>query len=710
MKANIAKKLHNFQEVEMNIQEIINKAANILTPVWPIKKFIACNPLHGFEDLKFDEALEQSEEYYQNNREAKALNLVNCHMIKWCQAFLDEGQASLSMPNRELGFYQAWKSLAQFDSLLHENKPDRIKALLALEDNPKKVIEQCLRVLKVPELEWEEFLRKVFAQLSGWAGYIKNLETIDLCDRPSKPITLMDYMAVRLVMMTFLWPSAYLDITQNNFKKNNPVSNHINKIKKHEKSYDHDLYLKLPCMIDNIEKDINTNEKKVQMIFCIDVRSEPFRSRLEKRGAYETFGFAGFFGLPIKIINPNLGGHRDSCPAILKPKYSVDEIETKKKSYLFSLCKKVYKGLKYNFSTPFVLADMLGLWFGFKMLTKTYYPKLWEKKNYQSYKKYDLNMSLSEKIACAESALRGIGLTKNFSPIVIFCGHASQTDNNPYASALDCGACGGNSGAGNAKILADILNTHEVREGLINKNIYIPQETIFMGAEHNTTTDQVEIFKSNVDLEKEKLMIIRELEKALLEVKNQNSDKINAEDNAINWANVRPEWGLARNAAFIVAPRMLTKNIDLDGRCFLHSYEPNDDISGEILESIFVGPLIVAQWINHQYLFSTLDNLVFGSGTKITHNVVGKIGVMQGNASDLMHGLPLQSVYMTDTKAYHEPIRLRVIVYAPKNRVIDIIQKHAKLQNLFSGDWLKLIVLDPIDKQFYELGNDLCFK
>jgi uncharacterized protein YbcC (UPF0753/DUF2309 family) len=172
---------------------------------------------------------------------------------------------------------------------------------------------------------------------------------------------------------------------------------------------------------------------------------------------------------------------------------------------------------------------------------------------------------------------------------------------------------------------------------------------------------------------------------------------------SVNWSETRPEWGLAKNAAFIVGPRTLTEKLDLQSRCFLHSYDFRLDSDGKYLETILTAPMIVAQWINTQYFFSAFNPIIFGSGSKITHNVVGKIGVMQGNGSDLMHGLPLQSIQSTDIDPYHVPIRLLTIVLASKDTLNTIIKKHSNLQDLFFNHWVKLISIDPIDLKIYEL-------
>ena len=323
-----------------------------------------------------------------------------------------------------------------------------------------------------------------------------------------------------------------------------------------------------------------------------------------------------------------------------------------------------------------------------------------------------------DQVAFASGALKMMGLTDNFAPLVLFCGHGSTTQNNAYASALDCGACGGRHGAPNARILAGVLNSQAIRKALLDKDIEIPQGTYFMAAEHNTTTDQVELFATDVPgshtLALQKLKI--DLEKAraqntLWRMGELGERSANPARHAFSmsqdWAQIRPEWGLARNAAFIVGPRMMTKRVSLEGRSFLHSYDWKQDPDGSSLTTILTAPMVVAQWINSQYLFSTLDNVAFGGGSKITKNITGKIGIMQGNASDLMHGLPLQSVFKSDDKAYHEPMRLMSVVCAPRNMIEKIIKQQTVLQKLFGNGWVSLVCLDPELNERFILQRDL---
>jgi hypothetical protein len=170
-----------------------------------------------------------------------------------------------------------------------------------------------------------------------------------------------------------------------------------------------------------------------------------------------------------------------------------------------------------------------------------------------------------------------------------------------------------------------------------------------------------------------------------------------AQHKASDWSETRPEWGLAKNASFIVAPRSLTKQTNLNGRCFLHSYDWEMDITGQALEGIMQGPMVVTQWINNHYYFATVDNDLFGSGSKITHNVTGSYGVVQGNGGDLKMGLPVQSLNETDDHMYHQPLRLSVVIKAPLARVIEILERNAHLQTLVENVWIYLLVMDPHD-------------
>lgn len=726
----ISKSAYDSPSLEVSIKD----SWSMIPPLWPLKNFIAVNPIAGFEHLPFEEGLKQAKAYFQQKTIPKTMKDVNRESIKWLQAFFDQGQSTIHMPNRQLGFLKSTLSLLKFDKPLHKNHPQKLQWLQSLPQKPEAIIAEALLKLGVMAQEQKQFLTLMLTTLPGWAAYIQyRTNWADEQDAASQhTVTQSEYLAFRLVLTYLLGLKADTLIAWHQKALSEAdIREMYDEIISNEASYQSSLLRKF----ENREHAQQTTRPKAQLVFCIDVRSEPLRRALESQGNYETYGFAGFFGVPVAIENSITNESYASCPILLKPAYRI--IERPKGSHQSYYAahkrlqgiKKVYQSLKYNLTTPFSLAEVMGIANGLWMALRSLCPNTAEKIQSRLKNTTALNyettpdikaIPFEQQVIYGASILKIMGLTENFSPLIVFCGHGSTTQNNAYATALDCGACGGRHGGSNARILAAILNTQAVRQALIKQGIVIPDDTLFVAAEHNTTTDEVTLYTHNLCEQKAKQ--ISELKRDLEKSRNKNSLRrmkqmgVHSKKSrawkltalrAQDWAQVRPEWGLAKNAAFIVAPRAFTKNIDLEGRSFLHSYDWQKDKDGSSLSSILTAPMVVAQWINSQYLFSTLDNVAFGGGSKISKNITGKIGVMQGNASDLMHGLPLQSVYQSDQEIYHEPIRLTVMVYAPKTYIDSVIKRHAILQKLFGNGWLHLICHDPVENKKFNLQRDM---
>ncbi|MEM0927075.1 MAG: putative inorganic carbon transporter subunit DabA, partial [Planctomycetota bacterium] len=276
---------------------------------------------------------------------------------------------------------------------------------------------------------------------------------------------------------------------------------------------------------------------------------------------------------------------------------------------------------------------------------------------------------------------------------------------------LDCGACGGHSGEPNAKFAAMLLNRDDVRSGLSERGIELTEETRFVAAVHNTTTDGIEIFDEDQMPEafQSELGRLNDIcEVAGAKTRRERTPLLGAESpsdlrqRAADWSEVRPEWGLAGNAAFIIGPRSMTRDLDLNGRSFLHSYDQRSDPQGAVLETIMTAPMVVAHWINMQYFASTVDNRHFGSGDKTIHNVVGGFGVLSGNSGDLMTGLPIQSLH--DGKAHvHVPLRLHVVIAATRTAIDAILGRHENIKELVDNEWLHLIAVDG--DEVYRYGD-----
>lgn len=331
--------------------------------------------------------------------------------------------------------------------------------------------------------------------------------------------------------------------------------------------------------------------------------------------------------------------------------------------------------------------------------------------NYIKERFLNLGFTLEEQAKLADNFLRLISMVEDFPEFVFLVGHGSESDNNPYESALDCGACGGNSGYHNVRAMAYILNNKKVRELM---EIKIPESTIFLPCLHNTTTDDIEFFDEDI-VPAEKLNLLEEIkrdfEKASIRTRQERVESLpyaeSEEDvlvRAIDWSEMRPEWGLSKNIGVFVGKRESAMNSVLKNRFFMHSYDYTLDKDNSILKRILNGPFLIAQWINAEHYFSTVNNEVFGSGSKVYHNVVGKFGVFNSNYSDLQIGLPYQTVYYED-KAFHEPARIVVFVEAPLEKVAQAASETDHPMMLLKNEWVRLVVVDREKNSLFLLDN-----
>ncbi len=461
----------------------------------------------------------------------------------------------------------------------------------------------------------------------------------------------------------------------------------------------------------------------LQMAFCIDVRSEVFRRALESVApGIRTLGFAGFFGLGI--------GHRrfasdvveDRLPVLLTPNVltcsgtatpATEQADVAAR--IAARAKRAWGRFKLAAISSFAFVEATGPIYAAKLLSDGLALKRHPAPN-DPAPRPTASLDPGTKIATAASVLKAISLTGGFARLVLLTGHGANAVNNPHASALQCGACGGYSGEVNARLLAALLNDREVRKGLAAQGIAIPDDTLFLGALHDTTTDAVTLYADDhpspahaADLAQagrwlKAAGLVARSERALRLPRATSGRDIARR--ARDWAELRPEWGLAGCQAFIAAPRARTTGHDLAGRAFLHDYDWRRDEGFGVLELILTAPVVVASWISLQYYGSSVAPQAFGAGNKLLHNVTGGIGVVEGNGGLLRTGLPWQSVHDGEALT-HEPLRLSVLVEAPREAITDILERHAQVRALFDNRWLHLFALDDRGRMAWRYAGDL---
>ena len=470
----------------------------------------------------------------------------------------------------------------------------------------------------------------------------------------------------------------------------------------------------------------------VQAVFCIDVRSEVLRRALEAvTPEIRTSGFAGFFGLPISYTSAGSTLSRPQLPGLLAPSLNVTDIAANGADLVAVTTHRLaamesrrrWSGFRTSPSSMFSFVESTGLLYGPKLVRDSLLRTGAASRRGQDGQPAASRAALRPRLeiadddpaaaaAVAQAVLRAMGLIDCFAPVVLLCGHRSQTSNNPQAGGLDCGACGGQSGEVNARVLADLLNSGAIRAHLKAMGIDVPAATVFVAGLHNTTTDEVELFDLEV-MPAARQAELAQLRRWLVEA----ADRARAEraagldptyltrrprqleralrERANDWSQVMPEWGLAGNASLFVAPRRRTRAMNLGGRSFLHDYDWRLDGDLLVLTLIMTAPMVVANWINLQYYASTVDNRRYGSGNKVLHNVVGgRIGVFEGNGGDLRTGLAMQSLHDGRTLR-HPPLRLSVFIEAPRAGIDSVIGEHAVVHDLVAGGWVHLLRIEP---------------
>lgn len=680
--------------------------------------------------------------YLDSREDTQWQHVIREEVAKWVAAYEDEGQSSWKFPWKELSLFEGWKAAAQIDRNLELHGLTGFRKFVArLPDDPYAVIDQAIEALQIPDDRIESLLYRIMLTLPGWAGHLRYKDR-ELEIRGESGDSLLQLLAILLSYDMALYANhsenkdRVLGWQQNLMEGPTEDGSLLLSIDLAQRlvwqsAMEHAFEQKLCADITpKAKSETSSLRPDVQAIFCIDVRSEVFRRSLESTGMkIQTFGFAGFFGLPIEHRIPGLGGTQARCPVLLAPplrssdsKSGIDVTEFDQlvlQRVELRESKRSWKRFKEAASSCFTFVETIGLSYGVELVKDAFALSSKSSHNKGAPGLLD-KLSTADRASLAEDILKGLGMLANFARIVLFCGHGSATKNNPYASGLDCGACGGHAGDANARLAAALLNQTDVRTELSERGIMIPSDTVFIGGLHNTTTDEVSLFDYKaadarlieqlaVSLDQAGLLCATERSARLGEDAEQSDIVSAVRSRSRDWSQVRPEWALAGNAAFIVAPRTWTAEANLQSRAFLHEYSAKSDPKGTVLERIIAGPMVVGSWINLQYFGSSTDNAHFGSGHKSIHNVVGGVGVALGNEYDLRPGLPFQSVHDGE-KLIHEPLRLHACIAADTKILDDILERQDHVRHLVENGWVHLIALGEDGKQWARRQSDGTWK
>jgi uncharacterized protein YbcC (UPF0753/DUF2309 family) len=664
-------------------------------------------------------------------------SLVHPTLFRVICSYLDQGIAIWNFPIHDKGFLASVRELERF-SITSFFRTKHVRSML-IEGAAK--IEDLLGMIVGQESLYEQYLFDQQFAHQGWAGIVSVVE--------DHPTTLLDKRNILLSDVILLELLLELDALEYLFgEKLKPLSSKIaappqplfdsvtpGELQEvltlwqegFEWSYYDEILAAMGTAGSNVEPS-HLNGKSFQALFCIDDRSSSFRRYLEITDPKcETFGTPGFFGVEFYFQPEHGKFYTKLCPPPVKPSHLIRELDTteRRKS------DPHFEKRAHTLFGGWLISQTLGFWSAFRLFLNIFIPSpspatassfshmdkasrltITNKNPGDSQDGLQIGFTVEEMATRVEGLLKSIGMVKEFAPLVYVVGHGSSSVNNPHYAAYDCGACSGRPGSVNARVICYMANHPGVRILLKERNIEIPPETQFIGGLHDTTRDEIifydedSLMTANPARHRHNQGTFTTALALNAKERSRRFEHINTKGNiadihkrmkrrSVSLFEPRPEYNHATNAICVVGGRALTRNLFLDRRAFLNSYDYKIDPDGEYLFNILKAAAPVCGGINLEYFFSRLDNQKLGAGSKLPHNVMGLFGVANGIEGDLRPGLPGQMVDI------HDPIRLLAIVEHYPEVVMKAIRHQAETEEWFLNEWIHLVAIHPQTREFF---------
>jgi uncharacterized protein YbcC (UPF0753/DUF2309 family) len=406
------------------------------------------------------------------------------------------------------------------------------RAIEALPREPLAAARLALERLGIAESARELYLHRLLMRVGGWSAYAARLVWDDgLHHRPND--TLIEFLCVLLSWELALyettadrgtrqaWPTAAAQLKHWSVELLLSPAETGTLIL--QEAFDLASQRGLVEMFNNAtaRPEKPATRPQAQAAFCIDVRSEVYRRHLEACAPQvETIGFAGFFAFFVDYLPVGTERENAQFPVLLTSTHRVceslpDPADNAKLVTHRRLVKQVRRAwwwFKMGAISCFSFVGPVGLMYLPKLFSDSFgwtrpvpHPEAdamgqWEDSRRRPvfdksvHDGESFGFPLADRINSAEFALRAMFLTENFARFVLIVGHGSTVVNNAHWTGLDCGACGGHTGEANARVAAAIFNDPAVREGIAERGIVIPPDTVFLACQHDTTKDQIKIY------------------------------------------------------------------------------------------------------------------------------------------------------------------------------------------------------------------------